>query len=157
METDINLVLFDKFIHVGRKMRKGRPPGSLAPSCGDGAESAEVELPDSSSNPLKREMILAYLLFRDSGAKQREIAREICVSPSTVSEMIGRLVEDGYVARRSAPDDRRAKLLFLTREGQSRAQCILREVTHALEHFFENLEDVDKRELVRLLDKMMGE
>jgi len=157
MKTDINLLLFDKFMHVGRKMRKGRPPGALTPSCEDGSGGSGIELSDSSSNPLKREMILAYLMFRDSGVKQREIAEEICVSPSTVSEMIGKLVQDGYVERRNAPDDRRANLLVLTQEGHSRAQCILQEVTHALGNFFENLEEREKRELIRLLDKMMGE
>lgn len=157
---DINLILFDRFLQVGRQMRKGSPPGAVAPCCARerryGPADSLPEKAGPSSGPLKREMILAYLLLRKSGGKQREIAEEIGVSPSTVSAMIGRLVEDRYLVQEAVPGDRRTKLVVLTREGRSRAEQILQEVTLAFAAFFGNLEEEDKGELIRLLDKLLG-
>jgi DNA-binding MarR family transcriptional regulator len=78
------------------------------------------------------------------------------VSPSTLSEMINRLVEDGYVERKADPGDRRARLLSLTEAGRIQGQEILEECACVLAFLFRNLEDGDKMELVRLLDKLLG-
>ena len=47
----------------------------------------------------KRDLVLPFLMFQEGGMKQKEIADEIRISPSTLSEMINRLVKDGYVER----------------------------------------------------------
>ena len=155
--SDINLLLLDRILQTGRQMRKGGPPGAITPACAKSSlYGPEACMADSPSNPLKRDMILAYLMFREDGAKQREIADQIGVSPSTLSEMIGRLVRDHYVVRRDVPGDRRTKILLLTQEGHSRAQCIMQEVTRSLKVFFRNLDQEEKAELIRLLDKLMG-
>jgi DNA-binding MarR family transcriptional regulator len=101
-------------------------------------------------------MILGVLMLSEDGMNQREIAEEMGVSPSTLSEMINRLVEDGYVERKADPGDRRARLLSLTEAGRIQGQEILEECACVLAFLFRNLEDGDKMELVRLLDKLLG-
>jgi MarR family transcriptional regulator for hemolysin len=88
--------------------------------------------------------------------KQKEIADEIRVSPSTLSEMIDRLVEDGFVERKPDSEDRRVKRLCLTESGRDRAEYMLKQLTAILERMFINLDTGEKEELIRLLDKLTG-
>lgn len=151
-EYDINLLLVDRFRHLVRWMRIGTTDTSVLSrrQGGDAVGEAPVRL-------FKREVILCFLLFKEKGAKQKEIADEMGVSPSTFSETISRLVKDGYVERIDDAGDRRAKLLKLTFSGKEKAKDLLANLTSSLEHAFRNLEDSEKRELIRILDKLLGE
>ncbi len=119
--------------------------------------SRNVRDASSGNGPLslfKREVILCFLLFKDKGAKQKEIADEMGVSPS---ETISRLVKDGYVERIDDAGDRRAKFLRLTSSGREKAEDLLAKLISFLGDAFRNLEDGEKRELIRILDKLLGE
>ena len=151
-EHDINLLLLDRFRHLVRWMRIGTTDVPLA--------SRTVRDASSGNGPLslfKREVILCFLLFKDKGAKQKEIADEMGVSPSTFSETISRLVKDGYVERIDDAGDRRAKFLRLTSSGREKAEDLLAKLISFLGDAFRNLEDEEKRELIRILDKLLAE
>ena len=151
-EHDINLLLLDRFRHLVRWMRIGTTDVPLA--------SRNVRDASSANGPLslfKREVILCFLLFKDKGAKQKEIADEMGVSPSTFSETISRLVKDGYVERIDDAGDRRAKSLRLTSSGREKAEDLLAKLISFLGDAFRNLEDGEKRELIRILDKLLEE
>ena len=163
MSTSINLQILDRFRHVERMMRVAEVP------CPD--PMADQESGASSQNKgqlmksrkmsavpgvLKRDAVLPFLFCKKEGAKQKEIADEIRVSPSTLSEMINRLVEDGYVERRAGEGDRRVKTLFLTDKGKERAEYLLSQITLVVDNLFVNLDVGEKQELIRLLDKLVG-
>ena len=162
MNNSLNLEILDRFRHVERMIRTAAAP------CGDPAEksSSGNDSPGtkkagdvkngSSAGVLKRDAVLTFLLCKKEGMKQREIADEIRVSPSTLSEMINRLVEDGYVERRAEAGDRRVKTLFLTERGVERAEYMLSQITLVVDSLFVNLDDTEKQELIRLLDKLVG-
>lgn len=163
MSTSINLEILDRFRHVERMMRvaavpctgEGTESGSAAPSRSRQLPS-EKESGDTIPGVLKRDAVLPFLLCKKDGAKQREIADEIRVSPSTLSEMINRLVEDGYVERKACAGDRRVKTLILTENGKERAEFMLRQITQVVDSLFVNLDVGEKKELIRLLDKLVG-
>jgi DNA-binding MarR family transcriptional regulator len=48
-----------------------------------------------------------------------ELARDANMSPQATGELVDGLESLGYVVRRPDPRDRRAKLIVLTRKGQS--------------------------------------
>lgn len=163
MGTSINLMILDRFRHVERMMRVAAPP------CEDAADSQGSSHSEKNSRQsfqddkictvqgvLKRDAVLPFLLCMKRGMKQKEIADEIRVSPSTLSEMINRLVEDGYVERKADEDDRRAKTLFLTEAGRERAEYMLAQITLVVDSLFVNLDDDEKCQLIRLLDKLVG-
>ena len=156
METDRNFLLLDRFRQVARLMRMGWTPDDIPTVKEKMIRTSGASSGDSCVRLFKREMILGVLMLSEDGMNQREIAEEMGVSPSTLSEMINRLVEDGYVERKADPGDRRARLLSLTEAGRIQGQEILEECACVLAFLFRNLEDGDKMELVRLLDKLLG-
>ena len=156
METDRNFLLLDRFRQVARLMRMGWTPDDIPTVKEKMIRTSTASSGESCVRLFKREMILGVLMLSEDGMNQREIAEEMGVSPSTLSEMINRLVEDGYVERKADPGDRRARLLSLTEAGRIQGQEILEECACVLAFLFRNLEDGDKMELVRLLDKLLG-
>lgn len=156
METDRNFLLLDRFRQVARLMRMGWTPNDIPTVKEKMIRTSGASSGESCVRLFKREMILGVLMLSEDGMNQREIAEEMGVSPSTLSEMINRLVEDGYVERKADPGDRRARLLSLTEAGRIQGQEILEECACVLAFLFRNLEDGDKMELVRLLDKLLG-
>src|ERR1700730_5490134 len=51
---------------------------------------------------------------RSEGLKQCELAEVLDLQPITLTRLIDRLCDGGLIERRSDPDDRRAKRLYLT-------------------------------------------
>jgi len=51
---------------------------------------------------------------RSEGIKQGELADTLDLQPITLTRLIDRLCDGGLIERRSDPDDRRAKRLYLT-------------------------------------------
>lgn len=162
MDKDINLQILDRFRHVGRMLRVADAPCQKTLSGADAGIAEQGSYPASdteklsSAGVLKRDVVLPFLLCSKDGLKQKEIADEIRVSPSTISEMLSRLVDDGYVERKPDADDRRVKRLCLTEKGRERAEYMLGQITEVLDGLFVNLETGEKEELIRLLDKLVG-
>lgn len=163
MSTSINLQILDRFRHVERMMRVAAVPcaETMVPGVSADPSQDDKQLPENGNantipGVLKRDAVLPFLLCKKEGAKQKEIADEIRVSPSTLSEMINRLVEDGYVERKHCSGDRRVKTLILTQKGRERAEYMLLQITQVVDSLFVNLDVSEKRELIRLLDKLVG-
>src|SRR5271165_2712676 len=70
-----------------------------------------------------------FRLQRNEGPKQSELADLLEVQPITLTRLIDRLCDNGWIERRSDPNDRRAKRLFLT----PAAKPVLEKVTAAAE------------------------
>ena len=70
-----------------------------------------------------------FRLQRNEGLKQSELADLLEVQPITLTRLIDRLCDNGLIERRSDPNDRRAKRLFLT----PAAKPVLEKVTATAE------------------------
>jgi MarR family transcriptional regulator, organic hydroperoxide resistance regulator len=57
-------------------------------------------------------------LTEQEGLSQSDLAARLYVTKGNVSGLIDRLVDAGFVERRSAPGDRRSNAVFLTPEGR---------------------------------------
>src|SRR5277367_1848723 len=66
-------------------------------------------------------------LDRFEGLKQSELAEMLDLQPITLTRLLDRLCDNGLIERRSDPNDRRAKRLFLT----PAAKPVLEKVTAA--------------------------
>jgi DNA-binding MarR family transcriptional regulator len=82
--------------------------------------------------------ILATLGFEE-GITQQELAERLLVTKGNVCGMIDRMEASGWVERRPDREDRRAKRLFLTRDGRAllaqalpRQQALARRILGAL-------------------------
>ena len=80
------------------------------------------------------------------GLTQEELAARLFVNKSTVTRQLAQLIHNGYVSRKTDPDDRRYRRLFPT----AKAEAIFPEIIAYLEGWNESLtaelspEDQDK-------------
>lgn len=80
-----------------------------------------------------------------------DLQEEARVSSGGVTYLVDRLKERGLVERRSDPDDRRARLVELTREGRELMDRIVPQHTAALEYATSGLDARGKRRASELL------
>ena len=105
---------------------------------------------------LSRERVLEVLLAHEEGVRQKTIAEELKVNPSSMSEFIDRLEADGYIDRNVDPADKRATLIRLTEKGKARAFELQDERTEKLRELFGALSEEEKEELLKILEKLVG-
>ncbi|MEU9099496.1 MarR family transcriptional regulator [Streptomyces sp. NPDC048361] len=100
-----------------------------------------------------QELLMMYLW--DAGAtRQSQLIKLLELDPSTVTKMLQRLEQAGYVRRTSDPKDRRASLVEATDDG-----CVLHERvrdawTELEEQTLAGLDEDERTELARLLAKV---
>ncbi|MCT9088340.1 MarR family transcriptional regulator [Streptomyces sp. ASQP_92] len=100
-----------------------------------------------------QELLMMYLW--DAGAtRQSELIKLLGLDPSTVTKMLQRLEQAGYVRRAPDPGDRRASLVEPTDDG-----CVLHERvrdawTELEEQTLAGLDEGERAELARLLGKV---
>ncbi|HLU24179.1 MAG TPA: MarR family transcriptional regulator [Longimicrobiales bacterium] len=80
-----------------------------------------------------------------------EVQRKILVSSGGISYLVDRLESKGLVERRECPEDRRARYVALTPEGEALIRRIFPEHARRLAHALSGLDEDEKREAIRLL------
>lgn len=103
---------------------------------------------------LARERVLRIVLEKDDGIRQKQIAEELGINPSSMSELIYKLETDGYLERRVDESDKRATLIFLTEKGKARAYEVQDEQNEQVQNLFRNLSEDEKKTLLALLEKL---
>lgn len=103
---------------------------------------------------LSRERVLSALLLQEEAVRQKTIAEELGVAPSSMSEFVDHLEAGGYIERTVDPADKRATLIALTEKGRARAWELEDEKRERFAAAFRKLTEEEKAELLRLLDKL---
>ena len=103
-----------------------------------------------------RDRMLRLIGEYESGVRQKTLVELQHINPSSVSELITRLEEDGYVRRTVDPEDKRATRISLTELGTARAAELADERRDRFTKAFEKLGEDEKDQLVRLLEKLLG-
>ena len=181
MEKTREQILIEKLRKAGLKMRDGRgfhkgprhgmphPEGGM-PGRMPFAHPGMPERMPNAHGPMRpmppmhpgrsvfpREgILLAVLDAGEEGARQKDIAAEIGINPSSLSEQIDRLESDRYLERVANPDDRRSTLLVLTEKGKARAYEVADERAKRAKEICGNLTDEEIDQLIALLDKLLA-
>jgi len=121
-----------------------------------GPRGPEGHGPGMMRPPLSREFVLMLVARKPEGIHQKEISEQMRINPSSVSELIDKLEDDGYLERRTDPADRRATLLMLTEKGAARAAEVEDERSARIGKLFETLSEAEKKTLDALLIKLIG-
>ena len=103
-----------------------------------------------------RERALRVIAGFEGGVRQKTLTEELRINPSSVSELITKLQNDGYVKRTVDPEDKRATLITLTELGEARAAELQDEKSEMLGKAFANLTDDEKEQLIALLEKLIA-
>ena len=102
-----------------------------------------------------QERLLSLLQNYEGGVRQKTLVEEMHINPSSVSELISKLEQDGYAIRKVDPEDKRATLITLTELGQARAYELEDERKERFASLFANLTEDEKEQLLTLLEKLL--
>lgn len=91
------------------------------------------------------------------GIDQRTLARSIALDASTTGGVVDRLEARGWMERRTAPEDRRARQLALTREGQQALADCIPGMLRAQELILAPLSERQRGDFMRLLSLLVRE
>lgn len=97
---------------------------------------------------------LLLVLERNPGLRQAFYAEELDIEPISLCRMVDRLEEGGWLTRVADPDDRRARLLQGTEKSKGIADGLRRTIEDMLEDLLSNLNDTERDDLTRLLEKV---
>jgi len=113
-------------------------------------------LRDAFDVTLPRFDLMAQLDKAPNGMTLGELSQRMMVSNGNVTGLAERLVEQGLLARRSSPTDRRVQLVNLTAEGRRAFRAMARTHEDWIAEIFAGLEPDDIEALMRLLAKAKG-
>lgn len=97
---------------------------------------------------------LLLLISRKNGASQRDLAEEMDVRPSSMTEMLLKLERAGFITRRQDENDQRVMRIFLTEAGERAAvesDVASLDLTTAL---FDCLTEEEQAQLLSLVEKV---
>jgi len=93
-------------------------------------------------------------LHRRPGASHSELAEMMEVEKATAGRMIDRLVANGWVERRTQPDDRRVKRVYLTKEAERVHKRIWRVAEDTVDAALVDLAAPERKQLMSLLQRV---
>ena len=91
-------------------------------------------------------------LARDAPLGQLELGRRLGLNKSTVSRLVGQLVDRGWVERGTDPADRRVTVLALTPDGADAAASLAERRRHKFERLLTAIPESRRLEVLRALD-----
>lgn len=99
---------------------------------------------------------LVYLSFCSGRTvNQRDLEQELRLKPSTVNGIVNRLVEKGYILRRTSPEDGRCRLISLTEAGQAKVEIFRVALDRAGRRFSDCLSQEEENVMRGLLSRVI--
>lgn len=97
---------------------------------------------------------LLMKLFVAGPARQTELAEDLMVTRSAISQLVTKLEHDGLVSRETSSDDRRSAVLSLTPRGESVITELLPTIRMTLAAAEDSLSSEGADEMLEYLDKL---
>lgn len=99
----------------------------------------------------RQQIALMIALAKNPGSSQRELVEVTAIDKSTLKEMLGRMVERGWVTRERDPLDNRAWTMCITPQGERLLMDRLEAVRLAQEEILAPLPETFKATFLRSL------
>ena len=106
--------------------------------------------------PPQFQMLTVLNRLRGEQVTQRRLGRELYVSFPNITVMLSRLEQMELIERQVNPADRRERFVSITREGRTLLKTIWKEQPAQLESVMAGLDDAERRQLARLMNKMIS-
>ncbi len=97
-----------------------------------------------------QQLVLAGLC-RDEGVSAGDLGKKLTLDPATLSGILDRMAEKGWVDKQTDPDDKRLLRIYLTDEARKLEPILMEERDKANEEILRNLSLEEKVLLKRLL------
>ena len=168
MEKTKDQILMEKLRSAGHRTRRSLGVGPRPPRGMDGPHGGmmgpgprgPMGMPPrrgpEDERAMPREIVLLNgLEAGETGIRQKDIAENLGIRPSSLSEQIDALEADRYLERVANPEDKRSTLIVLTEKGKARAWEVQDDRRKAAEEFCSKLTEAEKDTLIALLDKLL--
>ena len=97
---------------------------------------------------------LLLLIMENDGVIQRDLADEMDVRPSSMTEMLTKMEQLGLVVRKQDEKDQRVMHIFLTDQGKNAAKESQNATQEVTETLFKGLTDEEIRQMLNLAEKL---
>lgn len=112
---------------------------------------------DAGMAPGAFELLVLLAQSPNRALRMSELADATLSSPSRISHAVERLVDLGWVERRTCPSDRRGWLAVLTDAGDTALRdAAPRHVEHLRAHLLEGLSKQDRADLARICESILS-
>ncbi len=95
---------------------------------------------------------LLRLAAQKDGASQKDLAADMDVRPSSMTEMLTRLEMNGMVVRKQDKNDQRVMRIYITEEGRKLAEQM--NAAADMDDVFDILSNQEKSQLLAILEKL---
>lgn len=110
------------------------------------------EFDDWDVTPLQFSIL--WVLTSHSGVDQASLAQYVALDRTTCSNIVARLEERGYIRREVNPENKRAKLVYLTDEGQKLFANVEGLMENVSKKFLQPLSADERKVFLKLLQKV---
>ncbi len=97
---------------------------------------------------------LLLLIYQNDGASQRDLAEQLDVRPSSMTEMLTKLEQNKLLVRKQDDKDQRIMRIYLTDEGKTTAEKIGGSKDASAKSFFSALTEEEQEQLLILIEKL---
>lgn len=94
-------------------------------------------------------------LFAQDGMTQSEIAQQLSVQGATVTDMLQRMEEAGFVTRRRDDEDNRLVRVYLTDLGRENERSIMEQFISMENAIFADFDESERSVLRQMLNRML--
>jgi len=100
------------------------------------------------------EFAVLELLFHKGDQPIQQIGQKILLSSGSMTYVIDKLEEKGFLRRKPCPNDRRVTYATITAAGQTLMEKIFPKHREAIRSIFSALDSDEKQEMIQLLKKL---
>ena len=97
---------------------------------------------------------LLELVSNYDGTMQQDLAEKMDIRPSSMTELLGKLEQAGYIARKKDGDDQRIMRVFITEKGQQHVEKSQKAAAELTMNLFDCLTDGEQAHLLALVQKV---
>ncbi|QHQ61614.1 MarR family transcriptional regulator [Anaerocolumna sedimenticola] len=97
---------------------------------------------------------LLQLVLKNNGASQKELAEQLDIRPSSMTEMLTKMERTGLILRSQDEKDRRIMRIYLTDKGKTTADSISGITADFLNSIFNTLSENEKEQLSDMIQKL---
>lgn len=102
------------------------------------------------------QMMILYHIQRVGGCTVSDVGEEFGISSAAASQMLDRLVQQGYLVRQEHPQDRRVKENSLTEAGKQIIEASMNAHQNLVAEWAKRIDMNTQQQLFPLLDTLVG-
>lgn len=105
-------------------------------------------------NVTSSQFVYLIKLYRKEGQTQEDLANHFFIDKGTVARGVKKLEDNGFICRRTDPENRRRYLLYLTEDGMALMPDIINIIKDWENSINEDLSKAEKEQINELLKKL---